>query len=136
MKKITSILSAILLVFLFSNFTLIDNGNSGFSNPEDGAKYRVPRKVNTIIQKSCYGCHNSDSENEKGKKKLDFDKIGGEYNNIKSAGKLRDISKAILENEMPPEKFLEHYPEKALNDVEKQTLGDWATFESGRLLGK
>lgn len=136
MKKITIMLSAISMAFLLSNFTFTSNSNLKSSSPEDDVKYTVPDEVNTIIQNSCFGCHHTDSKNEKGRKKLDFNKIGGEYNSIKSAGKLRDISKAILEEEMPPEKFLNHYPEKALSATDKQKLSDWASAESGRLLGK
>ncbi len=134
MKKITSIFLAISFVFLLSNFTNPETPN--ISNPEDVIDYRVPRKMNNLIQESCYGCHNSDSKNDKGKKKLDFDKIGKEYNTIKSAGILRDISKALTEGEMPPEKFLKHYPEKALTKADAKMLSDWASFESSRLQGK
>jgi len=134
MKRITFTLSAIFMVFLLSNFTLTNNIIS-FS-PDDKTEYNVPNEISNIIQNSCYGCHHADSKNKKGKKKLDFDKIGGEYNNIKSAGKLRDISKVLLEKEMPPEKFLAHYPEKALSDSDNNMLSEWANKMSGNLLGK
>jgi len=134
MKRITFTLFAIFMVFLLSNFTLTNNIIS-FSSDEN-SEYNIPIEISGIIQNSCYGCHHTDSENEKGKKKLDFDKIGGEYNAIKSAGKLRDISKVLVEKEMPPEKFLTHYPEKALSDSDYKKLSDWAKEMSGNLLGK
>jgi uncharacterized membrane protein len=136
MKNLKHLFSAIIIVVLFSNFTLNKQITSEPVNPGNDYKYHIPSKINTIIQKSCYGCHNVDSENEKAKKKLDFDKIGEEYNSIKSAGKLKDIAKAILNNDMPPEKFLEHNSEKTLTDHERQIFSDWATFVSNKFSEK
>lgn len=136
MKKITFLLSAVLAVFLLSNFVLIGNGNSTASDNEETVKYRVPSKITPIIENSCYGCHNTDSKNEKGKKKLDFDKIGKDYNAIKSSGKLKEIAEVVNNGDMPPEKYLEHNPENALSAAQKKLLADWATIESKKILGK
>lgn len=135
MKKMTILFFVLSAGFIFLNFT-IDKANDNQIPEPLMPGVEMSENVKTIIDNSCYGCHNADSKNEKGKKKLDFDKIGSDYNAIKSAGKLKDIAKVVSDGDMPPEKYLEHYPEKALNDEQKKSLGDWATQQAATVSGK
>lgn len=97
------------------------------SNPESptGNQLEIPENVRGVIDKSCFGCHNADSKNDKGKKKLQFDNLG----NLKAhklVGKLTDIADVVSNGDMPPEKFLSHKPEAAPTAVEKKILAEWA----------
>jgi len=134
MKTRTLILAGISSVLLLSNFTLEVIEQDNLLIPEGKVEYRVPGKINTIIKNSCYECHNTNSKNNKAKKKLDFDKIGNEYSTIKRSGKLKDIAEVLTEGEMPPEKYLKHNPGKALSPQQKSIFIDWANFQSRHLL--
>jgi len=127
MKKLTILFSALFLGLVFLNFTSIND----FSNsiPEEGS-LNMTEDVKSVIDHSCYGCHNTDSKNDKGKKKLNFDSFGKEYSEIKSGGKLKEIAIVVNDNDMPPAKFLEHYPEKALTEDQKTLLINWAKAEA------
>ena len=125
MRKISTFILAIALGFLFLNFTIIDK------KPQEEVKtgkaqYNVPDDVQQIIDNSCYGCHNSESKNEKGRKKLQFDKMA-DLKTYKQVGKLTDIADVVAEGDMPPEKFLKKYPERELSKEDMEKLIGWAS---------
>lgn len=97
--------------------------------PEEGG-LNMSEEVKGIVDNSCYGCHHTDSKNDKGKKKLNFDSFGTDYSAIKSGGKLKEIAIVVNDNDMPPSKYLEHNPEKALSAEQKAVLIDWAKKEA------
>ena len=133
MKKLLFAVSVIMMSGIFFSFTISENPNPVV--PEEGG-LNMPDDVKTIVDNSCYGCHHTDSKNDKGKKKLNFDHFGSEYSNIKSAGKLKEIAEEVTEGDMPPKKFLDHYPEKALDNDQKKILSDWALEAAKEYTGK
>jgi len=50
-------------------------------------------------------------------------------NVLKKLSKSKDIHKEVSENKMPPEKFLERFPDRKLTDEESKIILDWATAE-------
>jgi hypothetical protein len=133
MKKLLFVVSVVMLSGLFFSFTISENPKT--VAPEEGG-LNMPENIKSIVDNSCYGCHHTDSKNDKGKKKLNFDSFGSEYSNIKSAGKLKEIAEEVSEGNMPPEKFLSHYPEKALSADQKKELSDWAMEAAAQYSGK
>jgi cytochrome c551/c552 len=100
-------------------------------------KLEIPGNVQSILDKSCVMCHNSESKNTKGKMKLNFDHFtDGKYSTGKLIGKLRGITKVLGKTSMPPKKFLAKYPDKALTADESKTLLDWATEQGKALAGQ
>ncbi len=99
------------------------------------AAVEIPENVNSVIQNSCFGCHNSESRNEDAKGKLQFDKLDS-LPSFKLIGKLDDMKKEISEGEMPPTKFLERFPDHALSSDDKTILLDWVNETSGKLKGE
>ena len=93
----------------------------------------MPANVKAVVEKSCYGCHHTDSRNEDAKEELDF-KTLGDLKVFKKIGALRDIAEVIEEEEMPPKKFLENYPERAPSEEEQKLLADWVKKEAQRLI--
>ncbi|MFV0591225.1 MAG: heme-binding domain-containing protein [Draconibacterium sp.] len=93
----------------------------------------VPNKVHAIIEKSCIGCHNTDSRNEDAKKKLDFKTLDS-LSKVKMIGAYNEIAETIEKNEMPPKKFLQRFPDKALTDAEKKILMNWTKKETKALV--
>jgi uncharacterized membrane protein len=93
----------------------------------------MPDDVKAIIEKSCFGCHNTDSKNDKAKEKLDL-KTLGDLDTRKMIHALKEINEVVEENEMPPEKFLAKFPDKKLTDGEKKTLMDWADKQAKSLM--
>ena len=54
---------------------------------------------------------------------------------MKKITTFRDIAEVVEKGEMPPEKFLERYPDKQLSDEEKAKLAEWAKKEAQKLIG-
>lgn len=104
-------------------------------NPTETKAPAIPDNVKAVIEKSCFGCHNTDSKNDKAKEKLDlktFDALGKK----EMIHALGEIAETVEENEMPPAKFLEKFPDKKLTDAEKKILIDWAKNEGKALMKK
>jgi hypothetical protein len=101
------------------------------SSPDE---LEMPKEVKKVIEKSCFGCHNSDSQNEDAKEELDF-KTLGELSKVRKITKYRDIAEVIEKGEMPPEKFLENYPERKLTEEDTKLLTEWAKNEAAALIG-
>ncbi|MCE4564858.1 heme-binding domain-containing protein [Maribellus sp. CM-23] len=93
----------------------------------------MPDEVKAIVDKSCIGCHNTDSRNEDAKKELDFKKLDT-LSKVKMISTYKEISETLEKNEMPPKKFLEKYPDKALSETEKKVLLSWAKKETKALV--
>lgn len=123
MKKQIIILSAIVVAgFFFLNFTTQTNDNKSMVVKEG---FVIPEDIQGIVDNSCYGCHHTDSQNEKGKKKLDFDKLA-DLKTYKLVGKLADMADVVKGGDMPPKKVLQKYPDMKLSDEQKTKLVDWA----------
>lgn len=129
MKNLLFLLLAFLGLGLLS-FTVQTNDDKT-SSPADH-HFEIPANVQQVIDKSCYGCHNSESTNEKGMKKLQWDKLG-ELKTYKLVGKLSEIAEVTANSDMPPEKFLAKKPEATPTAVEKKILADWADNTAKKL---
>ena len=116
------------VAFLVSSFLV-----SATEYQTEGKTVKMPDDVKAIIENSCFGCHNTDSKNDKGKEKLDLKTLDSLTKN-KMIASLKNISETIEENEMPPAKFLEKFPDKKLTDAEKKILMEWANSEAKTLI--
>lgn len=124
-KKSVLIIAVVCLFTAFSvNATVI---------PTDSKAPAMPDNVKAVIEKSCFGCHNADSKNDKAKEKLDF-KAFDSLSKPKMIHAIKEIEETVAENEMPPAKFLERFPDKKLTDAEKKILLDWASSEAKALM--
>ncbi len=115
------------VAFFFTAYSV-----SAIETPSESKAPAMPDNVKVIIEKSCFGCHNTDSKNDKAKEGLDFKKFDT-LSKQQMIHALKEIGETLEENEMPPAKFLEKYPEKKLTDAEKKVLLDWANSESKSL---
>ncbi len=93
----------------------------------------MPDDVKAIIDKSCFGCHNTDSKNDDAKKDLDFKQLDS-LSRLKKISAYKHIGDVLKENEMPPKKVLEKRPEMELTKDEKKTLMAWAQKEAEALI--
>lgn len=114
-----------LAAFLISATLIVKSNQSVEGLPDD---------INEIVEKSCYGCHNSDSKNEDAREDLSFDTMH-ELKKVKKITTLRDIAEVLEEGEMPPKKMLEKYPDRKPTDEEIATMIKWAKTESEKLIG-
>jgi len=119
---------AVLVVLLFVLFVA-----AVAEKPQETKTVNMPDDVKAIIDQKCFGCHNTDSKNDKAKEKLDL-KTFNSLTVSKQIHALDEIGEVLKENEMPPEKFLEKFPEKKLTDAEKKILMDWAGNEAKTLM--
>ncbi|WP_026951262.1 heme-binding domain-containing protein [Algoriphagus mannitolivorans] len=86
----------------------------------------LPSEVKAIVQQKCYGCHNAESKNEKGKAKLDWDALE-DAKKSKALATMGKITEVLDEGSMPPERFLASNPDKKLTEAEVNTLKEWST---------
>ena len=86
----------------------------------------LPSEVKAIVQQKCYGCHNAESKNEKGKAKLDWDELEAAKKS-KALATMGKITEELEEGSMPPARFLESNPDKKLTEAELETLMEWST---------
>lgn len=98
-------------------------------------KVDMPENIHAIIEKSCMGCHNTTSKNDKAKNKLRFDTLN-ELTDVKKIKTLSEIVEVLEENEMPPEKFLKRYPDRALTGKEEVQLKQWAQKQAKAIINK
>lgn len=124
-KKSVSFLAAL---FFSATVTV-----SATETSSDAKAPAMPDNVKSIIEKSCFGCHNTDSKNDKAKEGLDFKKFDS-LSKQQMIHALKEIGETIEENEMPPAKFLEKFPDKKLTDTEKKVLLDWAKSEAKAIM--
>lgn len=94
---------------------------------------KMPENVKAAIDKSCFGCHNTDSRNDDAKEKLDFKKLD-KLTTIKKISAYKEIGETIEKGEMPPKRFLKNYPDKNLTDDEKKLLMEWSKKEAEALV--
>jgi len=128
MKKVflTPFLAFALLIFLasFSYQNLPGYINDETRSISQGVDH-FPEDVAKILKVHCMDCHVTSSKNDKAKKKLNFDNWD-KLNMLKKTGKLNDIVETVKDREMPPEKYINHYPDKKLSDEQIKTLVKWA----------
>lgn len=125
MKKSSLLLSAAFVVgLLFFQAIQKPSMESHEELSMDGPK--LPADVKAVVESKCYGCHNAEAKNEKGKKKLDWDEFEASKKS-KQLATMSKINEVLIENAMPPEKFLEFKPEGKLTDEEKAVLMEWST---------
>lgn len=122
-----SLFSGILTLLMFASFTLFAS-----EKPTKTEAINLPDNVKKIIQNKCFGCHNTDSKNDKAKDNLDF-KSFDTLSKVKMINAYKEIGEVVEENEMPPEKFLNKYPDKKLTKDEAKVLMDWASKEAKTL---
>ena len=123
--------SSLILLFigLFSlSLTAKDGNKTTTYRP-----FEMTPEVKAIVENKCYGCHNTESQNDKGKEKLDFDKMD-ELSKLKKISSYKEIAEVVEENEMPPSRFLERYPDKKLTEEERKAIMDWANKEAENLV--
>ena len=85
----------------------------------------MPANIKAIVDQKCYGCHNAESKNEKGKAKLDWDAFEASKKSKQMAMKGK-INEELEKGDMPPKKFLEMKPEGKLTEAELATLLEWS----------
>jgi mono/diheme cytochrome c family protein len=133
MKKVFIGFGLLTMGLFFMNFTTPNFIQTG-DEPETPS-IEIPENIQTILDNSCYGCHNSESQNLKGKKKLSFDKLN-DLKTYKAVGKLLDVAETVEEGDMPPAKILKKYPDMKLSDTDKEVLTKWAKETANGLSGE
>ncbi|GAB2483498.1 hypothetical protein GCM10027164_10970 [Algoriphagus taiwanensis] len=123
MKKLSFIPALALTALLFLQANPKPEADNLISlHPEAPA---LPADVKAIVQQKCYGCHNAESKNEKGKAKLDWDALEAAKKS-KALATMGKITEELEEGAMPPTRFLENNPDKKLTEEETATLLAWS----------
>ena len=74
---------------------------TGIIIPADATySIEIPEEVNAVLENHCFGCHNSESRNEKGRDKLSIDKLG-DLPKGKLAAKLNKMVEELEEKCLP-----------------------------------
>ena len=138
MKKIVTIILPMLL-FVISMSFLMDSEKMEEAVIANSAasKLEIPDNIQSILDKSCLGCHSEGSKNQKAKMKLTFEKFdNGKYSTGKQIAKLNGIAKTIEKGKMPTKKFVEKYPDRALSDADAKALIEWAKAQASAMAGE
>ena len=93
----------------------------------------IPDEVNQVLKHSCFDCHSNSAKKKVPKAALNFDKWDS-YKATKKISKLDGICKTVENNKMPPEKYVNDNPGKALSADQKRVLCEWAKKESESLM--
>lgn len=128
MKKILLALSACFLtIVLFSAFP---TGKPQIPHKDNSTLLKLfPANVGSVLDNSCFRCHTTGSKNADAKKEVNFNEWE-KYSIIKKVNKLKKMCETVTEGEMPPEKFLNIFPQKKLTEEEVKVLCDWVKTES------
>lgn len=136
-KHIAMKKSGILLVvaaFVLATFMQMNSAKKEATTKDDTADaVKIPKKVQAVIDKSCFGCHSADSKSDKAKDKLRWDNMQ-EYSKEDLVSIFDEIIEVSEKQEMPPKKFLEKKPEVKPSDKEYEALIKWAEKEADKLL--
>ncbi|OOG77645.1 heme-binding domain-containing protein [Algoriphagus sp. A40] len=123
MKKLTLLPMAAMVGLLFFQGTTkpeVETAPNHLAMSPD-----MPENIKAIVDQKCYGCHNAESKNEKGKAKLDWDAFEASKKSKQMATKGK-IAEVLEKGDMPPAKFLENKPEGKLSEAELATLMEWS----------
>jgi len=104
------------------------------NRPDPSLTLQIPEEVSTILVSSCYDCHTTGAKSEDALKAVNFTDWE-EYRASKKVAVLGDIGNIVEKGKMPPEKYLERYPDKKLSDTQKKLIIDWTKEASDKLLG-
>ncbi|MGC9354472.1 MAG: heme-binding domain-containing protein [Mariniphaga sp.] len=107
--------------------------NTAYKNSPATSEKELPEQVKSIIDNSCFQCHNAGSQNEDAKEALDFKSIDA-LGKVKKITTLKEIAEVVEKGEMPPKKFLEKNPDKKLTEEQVKILTDWSKKEIDALL--
>ena len=130
MKKIFTILIILAGGLIFMSFTVPKESGT---TTKQNSNLIIPKGAHALIMQHCYMCHNSKSRDIKPKKKLNFDLLA-QMPLPGLVGKLQGIHDVVAKGKMPPQKFLEHHPDKALSAKDKSLLENWAVATADSLM--
>jgi hypothetical protein len=109
----------------------------------------VPPAVDTVLRRSCYDCHSSETRwpwysavapmawgvadhVSEGRAELNFSGWGA-YPAKKRAGLLEKICGEVREGKMPLKQYLWLHRDAALSEADWKSVCDWSAEEAGRL---
>ena len=127
MRKV-SLISGLVVLFLFASAAVF-----AIEKPTVTPASKVLENVQAIIKKSCWGCHNTDSKNDDAKEELDFKNLD-DSSLMKQISAYKYIGETVENNDMPPKRFLEKFPDKKLSADKKKVLIAWAKKEAEALV--
>jgi len=135
MKIKTKFLAGLFILFIiFSAFKLWQGDRVESILQQDlDIDLNMSDKVYEIVKTSCFDCHLSNSRNQKAKKALLFDRVS-HLPPPKQISKLNDICEEVKDGTMPPEKYLENFPERKLTDAQIKAVCEWVGKESNKFL--
>ena len=123
-----SFISVLVVLFLFTSAVVF-----AIEKPTVKPTSKIPENVKAIIKKSCFGCHNTDSKNNDAKEELDFKKLN-DLSLMKKISAYKHIGETVEDNDMPPKRFLEKFPDKKLTAEQKAVIIAWAKKEAEALV--
>ncbi len=124
-----------ILFLLLAGGFLLPAFTPGNANLVKGPKLRMSKKVNSIFQSKCYGCHNNEARSPKAKEMLNLDELSN-YSAKQQLQTIQHIQTVLNDGTMPPSWFVSKSPEKQLTDAEAATLKKWASKRIKKLSRK
>jgi len=124
--KRKSLISVLVVVVLMISLVVVGTNRTS-------EKFTMPDNVKGVVEKSCFSCHTSSAKNKMSKMKLNFDKMD-KLSTIKMISAYTKIGEEVEKDKMPPEKYLNKFPDKKLTEDEKNLLINWTKNEAEALV--
>lgn len=135
--KVKILLSGLVLGTSLMMFSFKNETKNSYTSTNTVDVIDIPENVQAIIRNKCMGCHSDEAKPGKSKSKLNFNKFAnGDYSRGKEISKLDKIVKMLSLDKMPPQKFLDHYPDKKLTTEESELISNWASEQSAMMKGE
>ncbi len=133
-KSILALSLALFSMILFLDFNYPGELEKSYVASKE-SKFKIPDDIQPIIKKSCLGCHNTNSKNDKAKSKVEFDQLE-KMKKREVVGILGKIYEEVKEGKMPPPQFLEHFPDAKPSDADVQKLLAWTQDAGMKMMKK
>lgn len=143
-KKVRLIFIILIILFAAIQFVPVER-----TNPPVGNKIQLPKKIESILQNSCYDCHSNQTKwpwysylapiswriadhVKDGRKDLNFS-TWNDYDLKKKKKKVDEIGEKVEEGKMPLKDYLLIHRNAKLSDAQKLLLKQWVKEELKKL---
>lgn len=99
-----------------------------------GVAFQMPDSVKTIVNHSCYECHNSKASGDE-KDFMNFDELST-MEAPQLVAHLYNMGKMVKYGYMPPKKIVRDHPDMALTEKQKQIILNWVKAENEKLFSQ
>lgn len=136
-RPILAIIPSVIIAFTIMAFAYPTGrtADNKINPPQENLLPDFPEGILHIMEASCFDCHSSTSSNQKALDKVDFSKWS-ELSKGQQLGKLEKIKEEVSKGEMPPKKFVEHFPDRVPTQEQRDSIIKWVDETTDKMMGQ